>query len=88
MKSKPQDFLISIFYICTELEKINNIKIKKEETQIRLFNIFPLNNLLGKNIYIDTATLISNFLGDESTPKYLKTYKKENKYNNIKYLIN
>ena len=80
MKSKPQDFLISMFHICNELEKINNIKIEKEETQIRLFNVFPLRtNIIGKNICIDTAALISNFLCNESTSEYLKTYKKENK---------
>ena len=83
MKSKPEDFLISMFHICNELEKINNIKIEKKETQIRLFNVFPLNNLLGKNICIDIAALISNFLGDESISEYLKTYKKENKYNEL-----
>ena len=37
-----------MFHICNELEKINNIKIEKEEKQIRLFNVFPLNNLSGK----------------------------------------
>ena len=41
LKSNLQDFLVSIFYISNELEKINNIKI-------RLFNVFPLNNLQRK----------------------------------------
>ena len=75
LKSNTQDFLISMFHICNELEKINEIKIQKEEKQIRLFNILPLRtNIIGKNICIDTPALISNFLGDESTSDYLATY--------------
>ena len=84
LKSNTQDFLISMFHICSELEKINNIKIEKEETQIRLFNVLPLRtNIIGKNICIDTCALISNFLGDESTSEYLATYKKQNKYKEL-----
>ena len=47
------------------------LRLKKEENQIRLFNVFPLNNLLEKNIYIDTSVLISNFLGDELISEYV-----------------
>ena len=73
-----------MFYICNELEKLNNVKIEKEEKQIRLFNVLPFRtNLVPKNICIDTCALISNFLGDEATSEYLKTYKKENKYNEL-----
>ena len=43
----------------------------------------PSINIIGKNICIDTCALISNFLGDEATSEYLKTYKKENKYNEL-----
>jgi len=84
LKSNTQDFLISMFHVCNELEKINNIKIEKEEKQIRLFNVLPLRtNIIGKNICIDTCALISNFLGDESTSEYLATYKKQNKYKEL-----
>jgi hypothetical protein len=84
LKSNTQYFLHSMFYICNELEKLNNVKIEKEEKQIRLFNVLPLRtNIVPKNICIDTCALISNFLGDEATSEYLKTYKKENKYNEL-----
>ena len=84
LKSNTQYFLHSMFYICNELEKLNNLKIEKEEKQIRLFNVLPLRtNIIPKNICIDTCALISNFLGDEATSEYLKTYKKENKYNEL-----
>ena len=84
LKSNTQYFLHSMFYICNELEKLNNVKIEKEEKQIRLFNVLPLRtNIIPKNICIDTCALISNFLGDEATSEYLKTYKKENKYNEL-----
>ena len=84
LKSNTQYFLHAMFYICNELEKLNNVKIDKEEKQIRLFNVLPLRtNIIPKNICIDTCALISNFLGDEATSEYLKTYKKENKYNEL-----
>ena len=102
LKSNTQYFLHAMFYICNELEKLNNVKIEKEEKrshlsenhftekvsfsekQIRLFNVLPLrSNIIPKNICIDTCALISNFLGDEATSEYLKTYKKENKYNEL-----
>ena len=84
LKSNTQYFLHAMFYICNELEKLNNVKIEKEEKQIRLFNVLPLRtNIIPKNICIDTCALISNFLGDEATSEYLKTYKKENKYNEL-----
>jgi hypothetical protein len=84
LKSNTQYFLYAMFYIYNELEQLNNVKIEKEEKQIRLFNILPLRtNIISKNICIDTCGLISNFLGDESTKDYLKTYKKENKYNEL-----
>jgi hypothetical protein len=84
LKSNSHDFLISMFHILSELEKLNEIKIQKEEKQIRLFNVLPLRtNIIGKSICVDTPALISNFLGNESTSEYLKTYKKENKYNEL-----
>jgi hypothetical protein len=87
LKSNTQDYLISMFYILEELEKMNNKIIednKKNNTdnkQIRLFNVLPMrSNIVPKNICIDTPALISNFLGEESTSDYLINYKKENKY--------
>jgi hypothetical protein len=79
LKSNTQDYLISMFHISNELEKLNEVRIQKEEKQIRLFNVLPLRtNIVGKNICIDTCALISNFLGDEPTSTHLKDYKKEN----------
>ncbi len=84
LKSNTQYFLYSMFYISNELEQLNNVRIQNEEKQIRLFNVLPLRtNIIPKNICIDTCALISNFLGDEATKEYLKTYKKENKYNEL-----
>jgi hypothetical protein len=72
LKSNTQDYLKSIFYIATELEKINNdIKIyndnitddKNIQKQIRLFNVIPLRtNIISKHITLDTCSIISNFL--------------------------
>ena len=79
IKSNTQDYLISMFYISNELEKLNDVKIQHDEKQIRLFNVLPLRtNIIGKNICIDTCALISNFLGNEPTSTHLKDYKKEN----------
>lgn len=90
LKSNTQDFMVSMFYILNELEKINeqiikdNKKNNTEIKQIRMFNVLPLRtNIVPKNICIDTCALICNFLGDESTSKYLANYKKENKYNEL-----
>ena len=84
LKSNTQYFLYAMFYISNELEQLNNVKIQNEDKQIRLFNVLPLRtNIIPKNICIDTCALISNFLGDEATSDYLKTYKKENKYNEL-----
>ena len=81
LKSNTQYFLGSMFYISNELEKINELRIKNEEKQIRLFNVLPLRtNIISKNILIDTCGLISNFLGDEPTTGYLNNYKKQNLY--------
>jgi hypothetical protein len=79
IKTNTQDYLISMFHISNELEKLNQIRIQNEEKQIRLFNVLPLRtNIIGKNICIDTCALISNFLGVEPTNPHLKNYKKEN----------
>jgi hypothetical protein len=62
-----------MFYILIEFEKMNEIRIKNDEKQIRLFNVVPLiTNIISKNICIDSCALISNFLGDEPTKDYLK----------------
>jgi hypothetical protein len=79
LKANTQDYLISMFHISNELEKLNEIRIQNEEKQIRLFNVLPLRtNIVGKNICIDTCALISNFLGDEPTNPHLRDYKKDN----------
>jgi len=84
LKSNTQDYLISMFHISNELEKLNEVRIQKEEKQIRLFNVLPLRtNIVGKNICIDTCALISNFLGDEPTSTHLKDYKKGNNQYNL-----
>jgi len=78
IKSNTQNYLISLFHICIELEKLNEINIKNDKKQIRLFSVLPLRtNIISKNICIDTCGLICNFLGDESTSNYLINYKKE-----------
>ena len=84
LKNNTQDFLISMFHILIELEKLNEIRMQNEDKQIRLFNILPLRtNIVGKNICIDTCGLISNFLGTESTSNHLKDYKKDNNQVNL-----
>jgi len=61
LKSNTQYFLHAMFYICNELEKLNNVKIEKEEKQIRLFNILPLRtNIVPKNICIDKKIDLNN----------------------------
>ena len=63
------------------MKKINILRLKNEEKQIRLFNVLPLRtNIISKNILIDTCSLISNFLGTEPATGYLNNYKKQNLY--------
>jgi len=82
LKSNTQYFLYGMFYVCNELEKINNERIKNNEKQIRLFNVLPLRtNIIPKNICIDTCGLIQNLMNeDDYDTDLLKTYKKQNKY--------
>lgn len=81
LKSNTQYFIYGMFHICNELEKINDDKIKKNEKQIRLFNVLPLRtNIIPKNICIDTCGIIQNFMGENYDSKLLTTYKKQNKY--------
>ena len=94
LKSNTQDYLKSMFYIATELEKINNnIKIyndnitddKNRQKQIRLFNIIPLRtNIISKHITLDTCSIISNFLDKTQKTKEEKKPKTENQ-TKIKY---
>ena len=78
IKSNPIDYLKSMIYIGTELEKVYDLEI--EYHTLHLFNVLPLRtNIVPKNITIDTCGLIQNFLGDESTTEHLKNYKTENK---------
>jgi hypothetical protein len=75
LKSNTQDYLQSMFYLATKLEKINS-ELTEDKKEIRLFNVLPLRtNIVSKNIVIDTCALISNFLGKESTSEHLKNYK-------------
>jgi hypothetical protein len=78
IKSNPIDYLNSMIYIGTELEKVYDAET--EYHTLHLFNVLPLRtNIVPKNITIDTCGLIQNFLGDESTTEHLKNYKIENK---------
>ena len=81
LKSNTQYFIYGMFHICNELEKINDDKIKKNEKQIRLFNVLPLRtNIVPKNVCLDTCGIIQNFMGENYDSKLLSTYKKQNKY--------
>jgi hypothetical protein len=86
LKSHSQDYIKSMFYICSELEKVynenKNCDDVKNKKQIRLFNVIPLrNNIISKNITIDSCGLINNFLD-----KSLKTNDNINKEKDkIKY---
>jgi len=78
IKSNPIDYLKSMIYIGTELEKVYDLET--EYHTLHLFNVLPLRtNIVPKNITIDTCGLIQNFLGDESTTEHLKNYKTGNK---------
>lgn len=90
LKSNTQTYLHSIFYILGEFEKMNNKILEDnkkngiDNKQIRLFNVLPLRtSIVPKHICIDTPALIMNFLEGESTAKYLASYKKENKYDEL-----
>lgn len=90
IKSNTQDYLISMFYISNEIEKMNSIIINDniqhgtKNKFIRQFNVLPMRtNIIPKNICLDTCALISNFLGNESTSEYLKNYKKDNLYSSL-----
>ena len=86
LKSNTQDYLKSMFYIATELEKIyNNIKIHNNNInenkikQIRLFNVIPLRtNIISKHITLDTAAIVCNFLDKTQKTKEEKKPKKDN----------
>jgi hypothetical protein len=76
IKSNTIDYLKCFVYIGKELEKLYDLEDIHDRT-FRLFNILPLRtNIIPKNIVIDTAGLIQNFLGDEPTKEHLKNYKK------------
>ena len=76
IKSNTIDYLKCFVYIGKELEKLYDLEDNHDRT-FRLFNILPLRtNIIPKNIVIDTAGLIQNFLGDEPTKEHLKNYKK------------
>ena len=85
LKSNTIDYLKPMIYIGIRLEKTydlnkeKNKDNKKYKNPIRLFNALPLRtNIVPKNMCLDTAGLIQNFLGDESTAEHLKNYKEGN----------
>ena len=90
LKSHSQDYLKSMFYLCSELEKVYNenknccdIKNKK---QIRLFNVIPLRkNIISKNITIDSCGLINNFLDKSLKTNDNINKETETKKDKIKY---
>ena len=92
LKSNTQDYLKSMFYIASELEKIyNNIKLhnnninENKVKQIRLFNVIPLRtNIISKHITLDTAAVVCNFLDKTQKTKEENKHKKENEIE-IKY---
>ncbi len=82
LKSNPQYFLWSMFYINHQFEVINKNKLENEK-QIRLFNVLPLRtNIVPKHICIDTLSLIKNLIGPKSS-HYEKTYHKLNQYHEL-----
>lgn len=93
LKSNTQNYLKSMFYIASELEKIyDNIKIynenitddRKRQKQIRLFNVIPLRtNIISKHITLDTCGILSNFLDNSKKTKEVKEEKPKNE-NEIK----
>jgi len=83
IKSNTIDYLKCFVYIGKELEKLYDLEDNHDRT-FRLFNILPLRtNIIPKNIVIDTAGLIQNFLGDEPTKEHLKNYKKNANQNTL-----
>ena len=90
LKSHSQDYLKSMFYICSELEKVynenKNCDDVKNKKQIRLFNVIPLRtNIISKNITIDSCGLINNFLDkslktNDNIDKETETKKDKVKY--------
>lgn len=87
LKKNPQSYLKSMFYICNELEKMNNNIIKENQNkeddkkikQIKLFNVLPLRtNIIPKNITLDSCSLISNFL-DKNKKTFIECENNSNK---------
>ena len=90
LKSHSQDYLKSMFYICSELEKVynenKNCDDVKNKKQIRLFNVIPLRtNIISKNITIDSCGLINNFLDKSLKTNDNINKETETKKDKIKY---
>jgi hypothetical protein len=90
IKVNPQNYLVSMFYLNNEFERINNenrelnksLPEDKQIKEIRLFNVLPLRtNIIGKHICFDTSGLIMTFFDD--TSYHLKNYKKDNMQDDI-----
>jgi hypothetical protein len=83
IKSNPQDYIKGLIYIGKQIEKYYDNEDQNNH-KLRLFNVLPLRtNIIPKNITIDTAGFIQNFLGEESTTEHLKNYKKNNNQYNL-----
>ena len=60
IKSKTQDYLKSMFYINSEIEKLNIERSKNDEYQTKLYQIIPQrSSIVPKYITIDTSSLIN-----------------------------
>ena len=81
--TKPQDYLVSMFYICTELEKMNDSQ-EDSANHVKLINVLPLrNSIIPKNICIDTCTLIFAFMGGIGTKHAKETFTQGNNQYNL-----
>ena len=83
IKDNPQEYLVSMFYICTKLEKMNDKQVDPAR-HVKLINVLPLrSNIIPKNICIDTTALIINFLPSREANPLRKTFKKNNNHYDV-----
>ena len=90
LKSETEDYLYSMFYLCSELEKLNTIRKENGIKQTRLFNVLPLRtNIINKHITIDTCGLLFTFLSGVGIKQKIKTYKEgDNQINYWRQIFN
>jgi hypothetical protein len=73
--SNSLDYLKPLFYMNKELEKMNEIRIKEEKEQLKLFQVIPQRTSIKSNyICIDTTGLI-NLVIKENFKKYFDNVK-------------